>query len=89
MFHCYLNTFFIDQELSVDQIRRGEIPYPDNNTPYWSDVQSESPRIPTPNNINGRSQVYTLTLGKQDLDKANKDKKKERFGDNLKVMCFL
>lgn len=89
MFHFWVNTFFIPgPEESADKIENGAVNNADSQqgVPAPGQGQPQSAECRESGRESDRDRDYLiLTLTKNDLDKANKDKANRYFSPNFKV----
>ncbi|TNN81809.1 Phosphatidylinositol 3,4,5-trisphosphate 3-phosphatase and dual-specificity protein phosphatase PTEN [Liparis tanakae] len=94
MFHFWVNTFFIPgPEESGDKMENGAV----NNTDSQPGLPAPAPGPPPPPSAeyrdggsrDGDRDYLILTLTKNDLDKANKDKANRYFSPNFKVNLYF
>lgn len=90
MFHFWVNTFFIPgPEESGDKMENGAV----NNTDSQPGLPGQGPppsaECRDGGSRDGDRDYLILTLTKNDLDKANKDKANRYFSPNFKVRVHL
>lgn len=89
MFHFWVNTFFIPgPEENLDRLENGSagtLREPSDRTNQNPAMMTMASTLTTGSETNDRD-FLVLTLTKNDLDKANKDKANRNFSPNFKVV---
>lgn len=87
MFHFWVNTFFIPgPEESRDRMENGAVNNADSQQGVPTAGQGQTPSAECRDSCRESDRDYLiLTLTKNDLDKANKDKANRYFSPNFKV----
>lgn len=87
MFHFWVNTFFIPgPEESKDKMENGAVNNADSQQGLPTAGQGQTPSAECRDSCRESDRDYLiLTLTKNDLDKANKDKANRYFSPNFKV----
>lgn len=91
MFHFWVNTFFIPgPEESRDKMENGAVNNADSQQGVPTAGQGQTPSAECRDSCRESDRDYLiLTLTKNDLDKANKDKANRYFSPNFKVSRAL
>lgn len=89
MFHFWVNTFFIPgPEESVDKMENGAVNNADSQQGVPAPGQGQ-PQSADSRESERERDYLILTLTKNDLDKANKDKANRYFSPNFKVKLYF
>lgn len=91
MFHFWVNTFFIPgPEESRDKMENGAVNNADSQQGVPAPGQGQLQSAECRDSCRESDRDYLiLTLTKNDLDKANKDKANRYFSPNFKVKIYL
>ncbi|XP_078660371.1 phosphatidylinositol 3,4,5-trisphosphate 3-phosphatase and dual-specificity protein phosphatase PTEN-like isoform X2 [Branchiostoma floridae x Branchiostoma belcheri] len=92
MCHFWFNTFFV-REGDITELRNGQIPHLQACNVMEKETVGSNGGCCAPNCITDRlapgCRTLVLTLRKDQIDKANKDKSNKLFSPNFKVTCIF